>query len=264
MNRVVKGALAASLLAVAVVGPALAQRGGDVVGKWKVEAAGMSGSNQTCDVELKATESFGAYGASSFGCSGDLFGVSKWRVRGSQVVILGMGDRELAVLTLRGDQLVGTDKSGRPVVFSRAGAPPRVPNADRGSNGGRDGGQWGGQWNGGGQRDGQWNGGGGSRDGGRSCTTEGDSGRCAQPSSMRAPAPGDSIQTLMAANLRERPGAGRTLGVVPKRACLVVDDCVRADGVLWCRVDHGGQIGYVRQTAEEYGQRKLVFQYACG
>ena len=242
MNRIVGGALAASLLlAAAVAGPALAQRGGDVTGKWKVEAAGMSGATQTCDVELKATESFGAFAASSFGCSGDLFGVSKWRVRGGEVVILGIGDRELAVLTRRGDQLVGEDRSGRPVVFTRAGSPPRVPNAA--------GGQWGSQWGGGGSP---------------TCTVLGDSSRCAQPSAMRAPAPGDSIQTLTSANLREHPGSGRTLAVVPKNACLVVDDCVRADGAMWCRVDHAGQVGYVRQTAERNGQRSLVFQYACG
>lgn len=253
MNRMLKRAAAAAILAAVVAGPALAQRGGgDVVGKWKAEAVGNNGQIQICDVELKAAESFGAFQASSFGCFGDLFGTNKWRVRGGEVVILNMGGQELATLHRRGDQLVGQDKSGRRVVFRRPGQAPRL--------GGPSGGQWGsnagGQW---GSSGGQWGGGGSP-----ACTVLGDTGRCAQPSAMRAPGPGDSIQTLTPLNLRERPAAGRTLTTVPKGACVVVDDCVRAEGSLWCRVDHDGQIGYVRQTGERNGQRTLNFQYACG
>lgn len=261
MNRMLERAAAAAILAAVVAGPALAQRGGDVVGKWKAEAVGNNGQVQTCDVELKAAESFGAFQASSFGCFGDLFSTHKWQVRGGEVVILNMAGQELAVLYRRGDQLIGQDKSGRRVVFTRPGQPPRVGGSSGGQWGSNGGGQWGsnggGQWgsNGGGQ----WNGG-----AAQACTVLGDTGRCAQPSAMRAPAPGDSIQTLLPLNLRERPAAGRTLTTVPKGACVVVDDCVRAEGSLWCRVDHDGQVGYVRQTADRNGQRTLAFQYACG
>lgn len=230
----VPAAVAALVLTLAA--SASAQRGGlDVTGQWTAQA-GM----QSCTITLSDKDWFGAFQASSFGCPGRLVTVGKWRVEGSEVVLLGAGDQVAARLRSRGGALVGADAEGKPLTLSRAGSPPRLPSG-------------GPAWS-------ERPGGGSDRD----CVRFGDSDRCAAREEMQPP----QIRLVTRANLRSGPGFGSPIvETLPKGTCAAVEACRTEQGDLWCRVQWEGGRGYVVQIAPDAAGsegRILVFRSGCG
>lgn len=229
--------LAVGILAGALViaAPAAAQNT-DVRGKWSVQADG-----RTCTIDLTGDSMFGAFRASSFGCSGDLFSVNRYNIRGSQIVLLGIGDKELAVLNARGDELTGRTTSGSSVYMRRAGAPPIVAS----------------------QPFGGW---GSGANGGRNCITYGSQNRCATSFEMQTPAAGSYVQTLT--NLNVRRGASLSqpvIGTLGPNACLRVNECRNTSEGVWCEVERNGELGYiVKFFKPPNGQSELMtFANSC-
>lgn len=224
--------LAVGVLAgvLAIAAPASAQNT-DVRGKWSVQADGRS-----CTVDLTGDSMFGAYRASSFGCSGDLFSVNRYNIRGNQVVLLGIGDKELAVLTARGDELTGTTTSGSRVYMRRAGAPPVVASQPSGG--------WGGPQN---------------------CIVYAGQNRCATPFEMQTPRAGSNVQILT--NLNVRRGASLSqpvIGTLSAGACLRVNECRNTAEGVWCEVERGGELGYIVKFFKPNGQpESMTFANGC-
>lgn len=231
-------ALAGALAMLGAAASASAQRGGwEVAGDWT--AQGETGMG-TCKVTLTEREWFGGWQASSFGCSGRLFGLGKYRIEGSELVLLGMGDREAGRLRMRGGVLTGMDADGKPLILSRAGAPPRLP------SGGAVAAPRGGGWS-----------------GDRDCVRYGDSDRCATRREQAPP----QLRLLTLANIRDRPSFdGAVVGTAPKGTCAAVRECVTERGATWCRIQWEGAGGYVVQVAPPAGERRsatLVFTAGC-
>lgn len=217
---------------------AFARDSQDVSGKWKVEADSAFG-RKICNIDLRDTEMFGAYSASSFGCSGDLFSVHKWQVRGRGVVLMDAGQNTLATLRLRDDELLGRDKSGKRVRMWRAGSRKgtSVPQA---------------------RRDKAW-----GRNDDR-CIYNPRERSCASRRDLRAPRPGDHIGITTLSNLRARPRPdARVVGTLRADSCPVVNECRRENGVLWCKVGTFGHDGYIRQTFQRSGRTLLLFAPGC-
>lgn len=235
MNRVVsKFAIVVAALVISTPA-AFARDSLDVSGKWKAEAADAF-SRKICDIDLRDSKMFGAFSASSFACPGDLFGVNKWRVRGRGVVLMDMSENTLATLHMRGDELVGRDKSGKPVRMWRAGSRggTSIPQAKRHKGWDRD------------ARSG-WD----RRDNDRDdCIYNPRDRACASRHDLKTPRAGSHINITTLSNLRARPHANaRIVGTLKANSCRVVDECRREDGVLWCRIGKFGRDGYIRQTA---------------
>lgn len=215
---------------------ASAQRG-EILGEWK------TGS---CTVTLTDKDWFGDWKASSFACQGDLFSVDRYRIQGDSLVLVGMGAPK-ARLRLRGDQLVGTDNSGREITLTRKGAPPSLPS--------RGGGNGGGGWDRGDNR-----GNGGGRNGGN-CVRHGDSERCATEEEQRPP----QLRLVTSYNLRAQADAdASTLAPLRKGTCVAVLECRGQGHDLWCRVQAEGAAGWVPQVTRRDGQKVLVFKSGCG
>ena len=232
----------AAVSVLALGGAASAQRGGlDVTGDWTAQAAGAVGM-QSCKITLTDKDWFGAFQASSFGCSGRLFGIGKWRVEGSEVVLLGVADQPAARLRSRGGALVGTDSGGKPLTLSRAGAPPRLPGGP--------------PWN---DRPGQGQAGGWDRD----CVRHGDGDRCATREEMQPP----QVRLVTRANMRSGPGFDNPVAAtIPKGTCVAVESCATERGDLWCRIRWEGGRGYVVQIAPDTADprsRILIFKNGC-
>lgn len=228
---------AAAVTVLALAAGASAQRGGlDVTGEWSAQA-GM----QSCKITLTDKDWFGAFQASSFGCPGRLMTIGKWRVEGSDVVLLGAGDQVAARLRSRGGALVGTDSGGQTLTLSRAGSPPRLPGGPG----------WGGRSGGGSS---SWN---------RDCVRYGDSDRCADREDLRPP----QVRILAMANVRSAPGYdAQALTTVPKGACVSLQECRHERGDLWCRIEWEGGRGYVVQVARSVNDpssRMLIFKNGC-
>ncbi len=205
MMKILRLAAGCAVAALAFATAATAQNT-DVRGKWSVQADG-----RTCTIDLTGDSMFGAFRASSFGCSGDLFSVNRYNIRGSQIVLLGIGDKELAVLNARGNELTGRTTSGSSVYMRRAGAQPEVASPPSGG----------------------WGGG----NGGRNCTTYGGEGRCATSFEMQTPPAGSYVQTLT--NLNVRRGASLSqpvIGTLGPNACVRVTDCRNTSDGVWCEV----------------------------
>lgn len=216
---------AAAVLAVALAAPAASQSV-DVRGKWTANVSG-----RTCTLDLSGDTMFGRYRGSSFGCQGDLFSVAGYQIRGGQVVLVGMGDRDLATLTPRGDELVGTTASGAQVTLRREGAPPVV--SARPGFGGQGGG----------------------------CVAYGQNGGCAEPADTRAPMANSSVRTLTVLNLRGSPSlTGPLLGAFPRNACIRVFECRRGgDGAEWCRTELLGEQGWIaKQVSRPNGGGQMI------
>lgn len=226
-------------------GAALARGDTDVAGKWKARATGMSGSVQTCDVTLKKRQSFGQYQASSFGCSGTLFGVSKWQIDGRRVRLLDAFGKTLATLHLRDGRLTGHDAKDKRVTLYRPGsdAGTSIPDRRRHDGWGRPGGD---------HRD-------------RDCTVYADTGRCARHDDLRAPRAGSHIRMLAkTTNIRMFPDFDSDVVRAVKRgACFKVDECRRHNGARWCRVHRRGVSGYVVQTFSRDDETMLLFREGC-
>lgn len=244
--RMIIGGLA--VLAVSAVG-ASAQRA-EVTGDWRAQHVGSSGNVQTCDVGLTTQDWFGAYKASSFACSGELFGVDRYRIEGGEVVLVQGMSTVKARLRMRGDRLVGTDAKGREVTLTRKGAPPTVPS--RGGGGGGNGGGWDD-----GPRGGGWD------DGRGQCVRHGDSDRCATAAEMSPP----QVRVITRANLRSAASKDASVvTVLNKGTCAAVQECRQQGDQLWCRVQVEGATGYLLQISRSTNnpsQRVLVFKSGC-
>ena len=238
------GVLVSAVAAVLLLSAAgaSAQRGGmDVVGEWTARGDGVGMG--TCKVTLTDKDWFGGWQASSFGCSGKLFGIGKWKVQGSDLVLLGIGDKEAARLRQRGGVLTGTDGDGKALTLSRGSAPPSLPSARR--------------------DDGPRPGPGREFDLDR-CVRYGDSDRCASRADMAPP----QVRMLTLGNVRDRPSFQGTtvLGTAPRGTCAAVRECVTEQGTTWCRVQWEGPNGWVAQTAPDRGDpnaRILLFKSGC-
>lgn len=226
-RRLALGLVAA---AAAMSAPAVAQKF-DVRGKWSVQADGRS-----CTIDLTGDSMFGAYRASSFGCSGDLFSVNRYNIRGSQIVLLGIGDKELAALNARGAELSGRTTSGSDVYMRRAGAPPVVASQPFGGFGGP-----------------------------RNCIAYGDENRCATPFEMQTPAAGSYVQTLT--NLNVRRGASLNqpvIGTLQPRECLRVNECRNTSEGVWCEVERNGELGYIVKFFTPPGRpERMTYDNRC-
>ncbi len=229
-------AAGALVCALAVAAPAMAQNT-DVRGKWSAQADG-----RTCTIDLTGDSLFGAYRASSFGCAGDLFSVNRYNIRGNQIVLLGIGDKELAVLTARGDELSGATTSGSRVHMRRAGAPPVV--ASRPSGGWGSGGGWGGR---------------------QGCVTYGDQNRCATAFEMQTPAAGSHIQPLTSLNVRRGASLSQpVIATLQPGACLRVTECRETSEGVWCEAEKNGEPGYVVKFFKPDGRPEMMtFANGC-
>lgn len=228
----------------ALAAGAAAQRG-DVLGDWRAQHTGAGGGVQTCDIGLTAQDWFGAWKATSFACSGDLFGIDRYRIEGDAVVLIGMGSQVKARLRMRGDRLVGTDAQGRDVTLTRKGAPPSLPprGGDRGPRG---------EAPGGGSNTGGWNGGG--------CVRHGDSERCATGADMAPP----QVRLVTTYNLRTQADADSSpVNPLRKGTCAAVVECRNQGPDLWCKVQAEGPAGWVPQVTRRDGQKVLVFTGGC-
>jgi len=247
-NKFIIGGLAALAVSAAAVG-AFAQRGGDVSGDWRAQHTGSSGSVQTCDVTLTNQDWFGAWKASSFGCSGELFGVDRYRIEGDEIVLIQGMSSVKARLRMRGGQLVGTDARGRSVSLARKGSGPVVP-PGRPGGGDRPGG-------------GGWDSGDNGWSGGRDCVRHGDADRCATRAEMAPP----QVRVITRANLRSQASLNASVVTTLNRGtCVAVQECRQQGGDLWCRVQADGYNGYLIQIGRvpNSNQRVLVFKNGCG
>jgi hypothetical protein len=249
MHRKAALGVAAAVAVSAIAFGASAQRGGDVSGEWRAQHTGSSGSVQTCDVTLTSQDWFGAWKASSFGCSGDLFGVDRYRIEGDEIVLIQGMSSVKARLRMRGGQLVGTDTRGRSVSLARKGSGPVVPPGRPGGGGDRPGG---GGWDNGG-----WNGGGGG-----DCVRHGDSDRCATRAEMAPP----QVRVITPANLRSQASLNSSVvTTIRKGTCVAVQECRQQGSEFWCKVQTDGYSGYLIQIArsQSSNQRVLVFKNGC-
>ncbi|MCE3289035.1 MAG: hypothetical protein K0R83_1047 [Caulobacter sp.] len=234
----VKSVLAAGVgLAICGLGASASAQRGDILGEWKTGG---------CTVTLTDKDWFGDWKASSFACQGDLFSIDRYRIQGDALVLVGMGGPK-AKLRLRGDQLVGTDNSGREITLTRKGAPPSLPS--------RGGGNGGGGWDRDNDRgkDGGWKGG--------NCVRAGDSERCATQEEQLPP----QVQLTATYTLRNQPDAGsNTVFPLRKGTCVALLECRHQGYDLWCKVQAEGAAGWVPQIARRDGQKVLVFKSGCG
>lgn len=121
-------ALLAALVAVAFLGlgagAALALGPPErMAGQWRVSYVDPTfKTRRTCTVTLRTDRSFGKLRASSFGCGGKLFNVSRWRTNQSgRVVLLDFSDNRLADLRGNRHRLVGRTVDGAHMVMTRDG-----------------------------------------------------------------------------------------------------------------------------------------------
>ena len=235
----VKSVLAAGagLVICALAAGASAQRG-EVLGEWRAQHTGSGGNTQTCDIGLTDKDWFGAFKASSFACSGELFGIDRYRIEGDVVALIGAGNQVKAKLRMRGDRLAGTDAKGRDVTLTRKGAPPSLPSRgggwDRDKGGGRAGGN---------------------------CVRAGDSERCATQEEQLPP----QVQLTTTYTLRNQPDAdSNTVFPLRKGTCVALLECRHQGYDLWCKVQAEGAAGWVPQITRREGQKVLVFKSGCG
>ncbi len=227
----IHGVLATLLAVLPAASPTIAQTA-DLRGSWQADVGG-----RTCSLTLGQDNGFGRHQASSFGCAGDLVSLNGYGVRGSEVVLLGIADKELARLRLRGDQLVGTSASGDRVFLRRAGAPPILRS-------GRPGPFYGGA---------------------QGCIGFGKENRCAGPADLEAPAFGASVRTLTQLNLRTGPAFSEAiLGTFPQDVCIRVGECRRNGDGLWCRTDLLGKEGWVVKVSPDANGGRPFATYANG
>lgn len=242
MRKQIIGIACVSVVLSAVSASAASQRQTEVVGDWRAQHKGTSGSVQSCNVSLTSTDWFGAWRASSFGCSGELFGIGKYRIDGSEVVLLGGGDQIKARLRLQGDRLVGTDSNGDEVTLTRKGAAPSLP-----AQGRRAGSGWRGD-------DSGWN---------RTCVHYGQTDRCATRQEMAPP----QLRVVATANLRSSASLNSSVVTVLRPGtCVAVQECRQQGGDLWCKVASEGASGYLVQIAspgDSPRQKMLVFKSGC-
>lgn len=239
-----KSVLAAGVgLAICGLAASASAQRGDILGDWRAQHTGSGGGVQTCDIGLTDKDWFGAFRASSFACSGDLFGIDRYRIEGDAVVLVGAGNQVKARLRMRGDRLTGTDAQGRDVTLTRKGAPPSLPSRGGGWDRDRDQGKGGG-WKGGGN-----------------CVRAGDSERCATDEEQRPP----QVQLTTTYNLRSQPDADSST-VLPLRygSCVAIVECRSQGYDLWCKVQADGAAGWVPQVTRREGQKVLVFKSGCG
>jgi hypothetical protein len=216
----------------ALAAGASAQRSGDwgadILGDWRAQHTGSGGSAQSCDISLTDKDWFGAFKASSFACSGDLFGVDRYRVEGDTVALVGAGGQAKVKLRLRGDRLTGIDSQGREVTLTRKGAPPSLPA--------------GGGWSGG------------------DCVRHGESERCATEEEQRPP----QLRLITTYNLRRQADPDASV-VLPLRkgSCVAVSECRHLGYDLWCRVRSADYEGWLPQVTRRDDGRVLVFKSGC-
>ena len=187
----------------------------------------------------------------SFACSGELFGVDRYRIEGGEVVLVQGMSTVKARLRMRGDRLVGTDAKGREVTLTRKGAPPTVPS--RGGGGGGNGGGWDDGPRGGGWDDGR--------------------GQCVRHGRLRTAAPRrremspPQVRVITRANLRSAASKDASVvTVLNKGTCAAVQECRQQGDQLWCRVQVEGATGYLLQISRSTNnpsQRVLVFKSGC-
>lgn len=226
---------AAALVAtVGVAATSVAAQTIDLRGKWTASTDGRS-----CTIELFGDQMFGAYRASSFGCSAELFSVSRYTVSGGRVTLLGIGDKRLATLDLRGAELTGATESGASVSLRRAGAPP-VATAQ-----------------------GPWS---QPRGAAAGCVAHGSERRCASQRDLQAPTPGSQARTLIRLNVRAGPSLSQNaLGVLPQNACVRIEECRTSAEGLWCRIDFYGQSGWITKVVPQpnAGGSLITYTNAC-
>ncbi|WP_349357889.1 AprI/Inh family metalloprotease inhibitor [Stappia sp.] len=89
--------------------PARQPGAGDYAGTWRLDVAG-----KQCDLTLQAPGGRPSGTATTFGCLGtDLGNVTGWSLRGREVILTGLFDKQLAVLRATGgNRLDGTTPNG--------------------------------------------------------------------------------------------------------------------------------------------------------
>lgn len=222
----------AAAAVVAVLSTGASAQSMDVRGKWNVQQDG-----RTCTIELFGDQMFGAYRASSFGCAAELFSVNRYTISGGRITLLGIGDKRLATLDMRGSELVGATESGGTVTLRRAGAPPVVTAQP----------SWGGPGYG----------------PAAGCVTHGFENRCASQFDLQAPAPGSQVRTLTMLNVRRGPSLSQdAIGSLPQNACVRVEECQTTSEGLWCRINLYGQSGWITKVVQNRQRPGSLITYA--
>ncbi len=91
----------------------------DYSGVWKHIETTNTGHRRECTLRLTTNPSFGALGASTSGCFGDLMFVSTWRLEDGRVALYKAGGANVAVLRGGPSRLSGRTEAGEEIVLYR-------------------------------------------------------------------------------------------------------------------------------------------------
>ncbi|HZW16636.1 MAG TPA: AprI/Inh family metalloprotease inhibitor, partial [Brevundimonas sp.] len=91
----------------------------DYSGAWKHIETTNTGHRRECTLRLTTNESFGALGASTSGCFGDLMFVSTWRLEDGRVALYKAGGATVAILRGGPSRLSGRTEAGTEVTLYR-------------------------------------------------------------------------------------------------------------------------------------------------